>query len=456
VKRTHIYFLSCLILLGLFAWFCQQGMGLKLDLTLGATILAIGLLASGLVMEYMAVLIFLAVSVVFSLAPASVIFSGFTSPAFWLTFSGIPLGLAIKKTGLADRIAHNLARFCKGGYLLLISGIAIFGLIMAFIMPSSLGRVMLITPILIAFAKTNGFTAGSKGYNGILLSGIVASNIAGFAILPSNLPNIILMGSASSLYHIELTYTSYMLIHFPVLGMLKIAMLIAVINWMFKDSPSLNQEEHGPLSRLSLMELRLCFYLALLLIAWLSDSITHLSPAWPGLLAAIVCLLPSIGILDHKNFMKEINVEPLFYVGGLVGLSTVITYTNLSTMLGHGLVSLLPFAPGHNFINYYLLSFTACLVGLITTLPGIPTIMTPLSANLASLTHLPLNTVLMTQVVSYSMFILPYQSPPLLIAMRLGKLPLKEVTKLCLSLFLISIIILMPLDYLWWEVIRLI
>jgi di/tricarboxylate transporter len=32
-----------------------------------------------------------------------VIFGGFASSAFWLVFSGFVLGVAIRKTGLADR-----------------------------------------------------------------------------------------------------------------------------------------------------------------------------------------------------------------------------------------------------------------------------------------------------------------------------------------------------------------
>ncbi|MDO8953324.1 MAG: SLC13 family permease [Gammaproteobacteria bacterium] len=450
ITRKVTFSLTSLIFVGFLIQFIRHSNSLSTDIALAATLLTITLLISGLVMEYLAFLIFMAIVIICKLAPAAVTFSGFTSPAFWLIFAGLPIGLAIQKTGLANRIAYSLIKICKGHYSILVMGMAAFGMLMAFIMPSSAGRVILILPIIIAFAKANGFDTESRGHTGLLLSGIFASNIAGFTILPSNLPNIILMGSMSSLYHLNLTYTGYLLLHFPILGLLKVILMVVIVTFMFNDRPSLLKLENFiNLEKVSSAEKRLTLYLVLVLIAWLSDSYTNLSPAWPALAIAVVCLLPKIGILDHRNFMKEINTEILFYVAGLVGLSAVINYTGIGSIIGQELIAHIPFAAGHNFFNYYLLTFCSMIIGLLTTLPGIPAIMAPLSGQLAQATHLPLTTVLITQVIGYSMFILPYQSPPLLIAMRLSNLSFKHVIKLCLIMTALSIIVIMPLDYLW-------
>ena len=47
-------------------------------------------------------------------APREVVFSGFASAAFWLVLSGYVLGLALKYTGLADRMAGLLSRRLAG------------------------------------------------------------------------------------------------------------------------------------------------------------------------------------------------------------------------------------------------------------------------------------------------------------------------------------------------------
>ncbi len=76
--------------------------------------------------------------------------------------------------------------------------------------------------------------------------------------------------------------------------------------------------------------------------------------------------------------------------------------------------------------------------------------MTPVAENLAALTGLPLTTVLMTQVLAFSNVFLPYQAPPLITAMQLGDLPTGAVVRLCLVMFAIGALVLMPLDLLWW------
>ena len=53
--------------------------------------------------------------------------------------------------------------------------------------------------------------------------------------------------------------------------------------------------------------------------------------------------------------------------------------------------------------------------------------------------------------VGYTTVILPYQTPPLIIAMQLGSVPIRQGNKLCLWLFAVTVLVLLPLDYLWWR-----
>jgi len=100
-----------------------------------------------------------------------------------------------------------------------------------------------------------------------------------------------------------------------------------------------------------------------------------------------------------------------------------------------------------------VLAAISTAVAAATTLPGVPTVMTPSAEALAGLTGLPLATVLMTQVLGFSNVLLPYQSPPLLVAIQLGALPATAVTRLCLALFAATALVLTPLDLVWWRLI---
>ena len=76
----------------------------------------IGLWASAVIPESLTGLIFLTFAVLAKLAPVEVVFSGYASSAFWLIFSGLVIGAAIKHSGLGDRIAAAIARMAGGSW----------------------------------------------------------------------------------------------------------------------------------------------------------------------------------------------------------------------------------------------------------------------------------------------------------------------------------------------------
>src|SRR5215470_4746609 len=85
--------------------------------------IAILLWATSALPEYLTALLFFAAVAVFRAAPADVLFSGFQSEAFWLVLGGFVLGTAIKKVGLADRIAQRLAASLSGSWFTMVAAI---------------------------------------------------------------------------------------------------------------------------------------------------------------------------------------------------------------------------------------------------------------------------------------------------------------------------------------------
>ena len=74
-------------------------------------------------------------------------FSGFASSAFWLVLSGFVLGTAIRSTGLADRLANRLLPHLAGSWPRLVGGVVAISYALAFVMPSNMGRITLLMPI---------------------------------------------------------------------------------------------------------------------------------------------------------------------------------------------------------------------------------------------------------------------------------------------------------------------
>lgn len=422
-------------------------------LTSGALALCISLWATSYVPAYWPALALFAFATATHIAPTQVIFSGFQSSTFWLLFSGMVFGAAIKHTGLTHKATRLLKTILGNSYQGTIIKIALFSMGLAFLIPSGIGRVVLIIPTVATLAEHFGYAKDSNGRHGMLLAAAFGTFLPTFAILPANAPNMLLSGMAEALYGTPFSYWDYLLLHFPVLGLGKIMVTIGVILWLFPDkapTPDLSDKtERSPLSR---PEIHLMMILCACFAMWFTDSLHHISPGWIGLIAAIICLWPQAGLTGKECLNKDIQYGTLFFSAGIIGLGAIISHTGLGVVLVNHLTTVVDFSQHTSMTNLSLLTALSICVGMVTNLAGIPAIMTPLADHLAELTNLPRNSVLMTQVLSFSTVLLPFQAPPLITAIALGNIPMKEVTKVCLATFVITCVFLLPLDLFWWHV----
>ena len=159
-----------------------------------------GLWASGIVAEVVTAMIFFAAAMLFKLAPAATVFSGFSSSAFWLVLSGMVVGLAITRTGLGTRLARSLAGRLTGSYTGFVAVIVTLSFALAFVMPSNLGRIALLIPVVLALCDAFGLEPGRPGRNGAVLAVALATPLLSAAILPANVPNLVMAGTAETQY----------------------------------------------------------------------------------------------------------------------------------------------------------------------------------------------------------------------------------------------------------------
>ncbi|MCI5124527.1 MAG: SLC13 family permease, partial [Candidatus Electrothrix sp. AR5] len=408
--------------------------------------------ATALIPEHLTALLFFLLAMVFSLAGPEVIFAGFGSAAIWLIFGGLVIGVAISSTGLGGRIARFAAIWLHGSYLKIISGLVAAGLLFSFLMPSAMGRVVLLTPIALSLADHFGFKEGSKGRTGVLLAIILGTYIPAFGILPANVPNMVLVGMAETQYHLSILYGTYLLLHFPLLSFFKALLIIALILFFFPDRPVvLPEQEKKAVVKFSRNEFILSLVLAGMLGLWITDFLHHVSPAWVALGGALILLMPGVDIVGKKAFNQKINWGAIIFVAGILGVGGMINHTGLGRIIAAGITDLLPLGEHQDFINYMSISLASAITGMLTTLPAVPAVLTPLSDSLAQATGLPIQTLLMMQVVGFSTVMLPYQAPPIVVGMQLSGEKLLDAAKICLSLALLTGFILLPLNFFWWK-----
>ncbi|MCA1336346.1 SLC13 family permease [Pseudooceanicola marinus] len=422
--------------------------------TLGLVLFTLSLWGTGVVPGYLASLTFLTGVVILELAPPEAAFSGFTSQAMWLIVSGFVIGEAIRSSGLGHRLAFAIGPHLSRSYGVLLLGLMGLAMVLGFLMPSSLGRAVVLMPVGMALAERLGFDKGSNGRIGIALIIAFGSHMAGYGVLPSNIPNVVLAGSVERIYGLRLGYAEWLSLHYPVLGLLK----GLVITWLVARLYPARVAELGEASDDNTSEessARQIWLLAVLLATlgfWMTDTLHGISPAWIGMAASIVLLLPRVGFLSPPDFRRSSDFATLLFVSGALGLGAVVKDSGLGEVIAHAAVRLLPLAEGQDFLNYLSLSGLSMVTGVFTTIPGVPAVLTSLAGELSEATGLTLDAVVMTQVVGFSTVIFPYQAGPLIVAMGLAGESLSHLLRMTLALTLVTVVALIPLNYLWWQV----
>ena len=450
-RKSAIIILVMLVAGAIFALPVPAGTPPNILPALALTIFIVGLWATGALPEHITAIIFFVLAFGFSVAPPEVVFSGLRSSAFWLVFGGIVIGVSARHTGLGQYLAHFFTRRLNASYTQLITGIVTGGVVLAFLIPSAMGRLVILMPIILGLADNLGLEQGSKGRTGMALAATFGTFYIPLTILPANLANAVLAGVSDTLYDLPITYGIYLLMNFPVTGVIKGGFLIAIIVFMFRDTiapASERKDEHFTLSRDGR---RLAVILSMALVAWATDFLHGISPGFVSMAAAIGCLAPGIGVVRPGDFKTSVGCQTLLYVIAILGVGAVISSSGAGSFIADRILAVIQFAPNESAHTYTAFSGLSMVFSMFATLPGAITIVAPFAGQVADGAGLPLITVLMMIVNGFSTLFLPYQSAPIMVGLRLGNVNLSTAARMMLPLALITIIFLQPLNFFWWQ-----
>ncbi|MCA8909854.1 MAG: anion permease [Rhodospirillaceae bacterium] len=425
----------------------------------GLIIFTVGSWATGALPEFLTSLVFFLTAMLLAIAPPAVVFSGFTSNALWLVFGGLVLAGAVDLTGLGRALAVRIAGGTDRAYWQIIAGLVTLAMLLAFLVPSTMGRVLLMVPLVLALADRMGYPRGSKGRTGMLLAPILATYLVACTILPANVPNLVLIGASETVLGNTIRYGDYFLLHFPVLGALKAVLLVAIISLMFGHRPEPEASPPVAAGAPALDDRRvpgparlLAVVLLVTLACWATDSLHGISPAWVALAAAIICLWPGAGLLPADALARHVSLVPFVYVSGVLGVARLIDASGLGAWLSDQLLAVLPVAGASDGLVFASLSSLAVVIGMVATMPAIPATLTSLAPDVSQITGWSDYAVTMTQVMGYSTVVLPYQVPPLIVGMAISGVPVRSAVRTILILAAVTVVLLWPLAFLWWHV----
>ena len=416
------------------------------------TVFTIGMMATAALPEFIYASLFFAVALIFEIAPIEAVFSGFQSDAFWLVAGGVILGLAADKTGLGTVVAQVFLSRMENSLPSALIRLAIAATALAFLVPAAIARVIILIPIVQGAADAMGFGPGSRGRRAMLLCVIMISVFVPMGILPANAPNVLLAGLADSLYGVTIAYGHYLLMNFPITGLLKGVIIVAVILYWFPDQAVPIETDLIERVSLSPEARRLAVIVTITVGMWATDVIHGITPGWVAITAAVVCLLPGVGVLMPRQIVTQRNgFIALLTIATIVGLGAVLAASGAGALIADVLLAATNFEPMRPAYNYSVFSAINIAMMMLATIPGTIAIMMPFVGTIAETAQIPVSAALMIIVNGYATVFFPYQASPMLAGLRIANVSFTDGTKITFVVSLVSVLAILPLTYLWWR-----
>lgn len=271
--------------------------------------------------------------------------SGFADGAWWTLLVVVYYGFAMKKTGLAERIAYYILSLFPGTYTGVLSAFFLIGLILSPLIPSMTVRTAIMAPIAWSLVQTLGLKGRSRGSALIMITVIEMAVVPGLALKLGSLngPVVIKMFDAK---HLPLTDGSY----FQVMGLPTLIMcaLILFLNQIFlKPEEPIHVSHDFATSRLRAMgsvkrhELITALVVGTSIAFWVTAAgagapltgikLHHLPTFVVGMFGMAV--LSFTGVFEDKDIGTGVSWTLLLFLGGIFSLTHIIPQYKITDWL---------------------------------------------------------------------------------------------------------------------------
>ncbi len=393
--------------------------------------------------------IFFAIALATGIAPTIPLLSGFWSNAAALVFGGLVIGSAAEQTGLGRYVARALMSGLAT-YPRLIAGILIGSGALSFIVPTTMGRLAITLPILIAAAKEAGYAPGSRGYIGIILTAVAGNYLTSYAILPSNLTNVIALGALEGIGGPTLQYGPYLLMCLPVLGIVKGLMFWgAICVLMPAPAPRITSTDADSPNMLTPAARRLALLLAITVLLWVLDFVHHIKPGWIALVAGLICLIPGLDLARIEEAVDFNKLTSVFSLAAVLGVATVLTHSGAGAMIAKGLLQFVPSSGASPAYGFMLIAIATAIVAAFATIVGAIAIVTPTLPGIETATGLSLTAGIVAELTGLQAVFFPFETVPVMVGLMMAKVAASAALRTLIPLAITGLMVIAPLQIAW-------
>src|SRR5512139_608854 len=252
------------------------------------------------IISYHAVAIALPIfSVLFGAATPKAALSGFASSSWFLVLGVFAISAAISKTGLLYRLVLMIVKRFPPSYIGQTFGVALSGLLLTPVIPSRVGRINLVSPLVVTLSEILGFKKKDPGAVGIAMVSLLGFGLMSLMFMNGAPECLLILGLLPSQINSSLTWGSWFEAALPLgISFFLFSYLAIITIFRPKEKTKLNplviQIQLQTLGPLSPQEKISVVTVVIFITAFLTQPWHHIDGAWVALLSFLTLFVSSV------------------------------------------------------------------------------------------------------------------------------------------------------------------
>ena len=293
---------------------------------------------------------------------------GFSQPVTYFLLGILTLGLAVHRSGLAERLAVYLIRFAGGSpKLLYVQMLAAFAGL-TFVLPSASTRGAIMVHVYEQVMEHWGVEKTAPLNRAIMLAMGGLNRLGSTALLAGGITPVVASGLIANFAGIDdFSWTRwFILMAVPFYLILIFGGLFVFLTYRsgftLPDGLEAVELKAGPIQAKEIKAGLIALGTALL---WFTDFAHGLPPVVPALIAMTVILLPGVGLLTWREFESNIGWTNFFVIASSLSLANALIVSGAAAWFADTLVGSVEGLRDHPTLILLAMSGAAALVRVV-------------------------------------------------------------------------------------------
>ena len=376
---------------------------------------------------------------------------GFASPVPYFLIGVLTMGVAVVRSGLAERLARTVLERARGRSLAVYLQLVLAFPALTFVLPSATTRSGILIHIYDEVFTLAGVPRGAAMAKAVMLALASINRLASTALLTGGITPVM---SAAIIGGVSWTGW-FLLMAVPYYTILLVG---GLLTWaLHRRGFRRGLPAPAPAARQSLsgVEWRTVLVILGASTLWLTDAVHHLDPALPALLAFVALLLPRIGPLVWADLERGVGWANVFVIAASISLAHVLGTSGAAAWLARLLVGNLPAlgATPLGTVALLMLGATA-LRAIVPNISGFLALALPIAMSVGREADLnPLVCALVVMMTGDAVIYYPAQSSSALVIYQRGHVSAGEMLRFGLWMTLVGWLVILLVALPWWTLV---